>query len=106
MRQLEIMYPFPIRIFDGVWHVLMNRQHLWTKCDSRHHARKLSRSQILVNQAACGRKKGNRFSAELQAAAKVLDRYEMPVGARLCRYYADGNSEMMNNADSRRRKPR
>jgi len=104
MRPLKVMYPFPIRLVDGVWHVLMNRQNHWIKCDNRHHARKLSRSQVLLNQAACGQRSGKRFSAELEAAAQVLDRYERSGGAQLCRYYADNNTVAIKGA--KRRKPR
>ena len=102
MHQLEIMYPFPIRVFDGAWHVLMARTDRWIKCDSRFHARTLSRHKVLINEAASNRRSGLQLSRELQSAARVLDRYGMGIVANLCRYYAEGNSNPLN----RQRKPR
>jgi hypothetical protein len=106
MRPLEIMYPFPVRILDGFWHVLMNNPRRWIKCDTRHDARNLARSQVLINQAACSRRKGIRFTAELAAAADVLDRYKIAVGAKLCRYYANCHSGALQSEAIRRRRPR
>src|SRR5438105_4611711 len=102
MHQMEIMYPFPIRIFDGAWHVLMARTERWIKCDNRFHDRTLSRHKILINEAASNRRSGQQFSRELQSAARVLDRYGMAIVANVCRYYAEGNTDRTK----RRRVPR
>jgi hypothetical protein len=95
MRQSAAMYPFPIRIFDGAWHVLMVKPNGWVQCNNHHDARTLSRSQVLVNQAASNRRGGKKLCLELRATAGVLDRYGMGFGADLCRFYANGNAESL-----------
>jgi hypothetical protein len=93
MRQADVMVPFPIRIFDGAWHVLMVKPTHWIKCANGHHARILSRSMLLVNQAATNRQSGAKFSRELLSTALVLDRYVLTLTAKLCRYYAAGPAQ-------------
>jgi hypothetical protein len=82
------MYPFPIRVFDGFWNVLMTQPNGWIQCNNHRDALALSRSQVLVNQAASNRRGGTKFSLELRSAAEVLDRYGKGFVADLCRYYA------------------
>ena len=106
MRQTCVMHPFPIRIFDRGWHVLMAKPQGWIRCGNRHDARLLSRSQVLINQAAANRRGGKQFSIELRTAAIVLDRHGMHFIADLCRFYAIGHQSMVPLATTPLRKPR
>ena len=106
MRQTCVMHPFPIRIFDRGWHVLMARPNGWVRCGNRHDARLLSRSQVLINQAAANRRGGKQFTIELRAAAGVLDRHGMHFIADLCRFYANGNQAVVSLVKATARKPR
>ena len=103
MRSANIMYPFPIRIFDGCWNVLMTKPNGWIQCHNHRDALTLSGHQVLINQAASNRRGGKQFSLKSRTAAGVLDRYGKEFAADLCRYYAKIN---VTKAAVKRFKPR
>jgi hypothetical protein len=100
------MYPFPIRIFDGCWNVLMAKPNGWIQCNNHRDALTLSGYQVLINQAASNRRGGKQFSLKLCTAAGVLDRYGKGFAADLCRYYAKITSAQMPVKGLKLRRPR
>jgi len=69
--------PFPTRLRDGQWEVLIAPPEMWLRCDSEADAKTIARSIVLRHELLEGVQSGAGVESECRRTADVLAKYRI-----------------------------